>query len=236
MVGIYKITSPSNKIYIGQSNNIEIRFKQYSYLSCKKQTILYRSFVKHGIENHKFEIVTLCYEEQLNEFERDFQEAYDVVGPNGLNCRLTTTNDRSGKLSKETKLKIGLAHKGRKHSQEFKDRIKLRMSGENNPNLGKVCSKETREKLRLKHTGKTMSEEAKVKMSNAKLGRKLSEDHKLKLSLNNGGSRKVINIETGEIFKSIKEVADSINLVNCTLNLKLLGHRTNNTNMRYYEE
>ena len=236
MVGIYKITSPSNKIYIGQSTNIEYRFQQYKYLACKSQTILYRSFNKHGVENHKFEIVTLCYEEQLNELERDFQEAYDVVGIKGMNCRLTTTKDRSGKLSEKTKVKIGLAHKGRKHSQEFKDRIKLRMSGENNPNLGKICSEETREKLRLKHTGKTMSEESKIKMGNAKRGKKLSEEHKLKLSLNNGGSKKVINIETGEIFKSIKEAANTINIASCTLNLKLRGHRINNTNMKYYEE
>ena len=105
MVGIYKITSPSNKIYIGQSNNIKSRFQKYKYLSCKAQTILYRSLLKYGWENHKFEIVTLCYEEQLNEFERDFQEAYNVIGLNGLNCRLTTTDNKSGKLSDQTKIK-----------------------------------------------------------------------------------------------------------------------------------
>ena len=50
------ITSPLNKIYIGQSINIENRWKQYKRLGCKKQIKLYNSFIKYGVENHTFEI------------------------------------------------------------------------------------------------------------------------------------------------------------------------------------
>ena len=35
MIGIYKITSPTKRIYIGQSINIEKRFKSYEKLNCK---------------------------------------------------------------------------------------------------------------------------------------------------------------------------------------------------------
>ena len=35
MIGIYKITNPSGKIYIGQSINIENRKKIYSKSICK---------------------------------------------------------------------------------------------------------------------------------------------------------------------------------------------------------
>jgi predicted GIY-YIG superfamily endonuclease len=38
-IGIYKITSPSNKIYIGQSINIERRIKQYKLLKEIKKFI-----------------------------------------------------------------------------------------------------------------------------------------------------------------------------------------------------
>ena len=124
MVGIYKITSPSNKIYIGQSNNIKSRFQKYKYLSCKAQTILYRSLLKYGWENHKFEIVTLCYEEQLNEFERDFQEAYDVI-KTGLNCFLTKTTDKSGKWSEEVKEKMRKSSTGKNHTEETKQKLSL---------------------------------------------------------------------------------------------------------------
>ena len=85
LTGIYKITSPTERVYIGQSVDIEDRWSDYRCLDCKSQTALYNSLLKHGVENHKFEIVSLCYEEQLNEFERDFQEAYDVI-KTGLNC------------------------------------------------------------------------------------------------------------------------------------------------------
>src|SRR6478736_5572293 len=43
MIGIYKITSPSGKIYIDQSKNTNIRFRDYKSLKCKKQIKLYNS-------------------------------------------------------------------------------------------------------------------------------------------------------------------------------------------------
>ena len=47
MIGIYKITNPKEKVYIGQSIDIEKRWKRYYYtLNCKSQTALYRSLKK----------------------------------------------------------------------------------------------------------------------------------------------------------------------------------------------
>ena len=62
MIGIYKITSPSNKVYIGQSVNIQKRFRDYKSLkrSIKQQPRLYNSFVKYGVNNHLFEILSEC--------------------------------------------------------------------------------------------------------------------------------------------------------------------------------
>ena len=103
MTGIYKITSPTNKVYIGQSVNIERRF--YSYLkphNCKKQPRLFNSFVKHGVQNHIFQIIKECLITELNYFERLYQDFYDCIGINGLNCVLTKSTDRSGILSIET--------------------------------------------------------------------------------------------------------------------------------------
>ncbi len=48
MIGIYKITSPTNKIYIGQSWTIEKREKAYGAKSCKKQPKLYFSINNMG--------------------------------------------------------------------------------------------------------------------------------------------------------------------------------------------
>ena len=119
--GIYKITSPSGKIYIGQSVDIERRFSEYRRKgSAKKQRRLFNSFVAHGIDKHVFEVVELCAVEHLSDRERHWQEAFDCAGKTGLNCRLTNSSDRSGK-----------------HSQESIAIMRVRQAGENNPNYGK---------------------------------------------------------------------------------------------------
>ena len=89
MIGIYKITSPNKKIYIGQSINIEKRFKTYKLLHCKKQILLYLSFKIHGVENHNFDIICECDKEDLSNLERYYQILYSAKGKNGLNCIIT---------------------------------------------------------------------------------------------------------------------------------------------------
>ena len=51
---IYKITSPSGKVYIGQSRNLIKRLRDYKCRDNSKQIRLNESFRKHGVENHKF--------------------------------------------------------------------------------------------------------------------------------------------------------------------------------------
>ncbi len=52
IVGIYKITNPKGKVYIGQSVNIKKRWGDYKCLhNCKEQKMLYNSFIKYGVNN-----------------------------------------------------------------------------------------------------------------------------------------------------------------------------------------
>jgi group I intron endonuclease len=120
MIGIYKITNPNGKIYTGQSIDIKNRFIKYKCLDCKKQVRLYRSFNKYGIDNHKFDILLECKTSELNDKERYYQDLYQCVGKNGLNCVLTSSSDKSGARSEETKLKISNTLKGHKVSDETK--------------------------------------------------------------------------------------------------------------------
>ena len=108
MIGIYKITSPSKRVYIGQSVNIEKRFESYKKMNCKGQTILYNSFLKYGVEKHKFEVLCECEISELNKKERFYQDLYSVISKNGLNCLLTKTNDRSGLISETTRKNMSL--------------------------------------------------------------------------------------------------------------------------------
>ena len=77
MIGIYKITSPTNKIYIGQSINIHQRWKSYHSLNCKQQKILYVSLKKYGVDKHKFEIQEQCIRESLNDNELKWYNHYE---------------------------------------------------------------------------------------------------------------------------------------------------------------
>lgn len=111
--GIYKITSPSNKIYIGQSNDIRRRLlTYYEPKGGKSQLRLKSSFEKYGLDEHFAEIIEECDESLLNTRERYWQDFYNTSSVKGLNCKLTKTIDKSGSLSTKTKRAIQNALKG----------------------------------------------------------------------------------------------------------------------------
>jgi group I intron endonuclease len=154
-IGIYKITSPSGKVYIGQSADIEYRFNDYKRLRCKAQAKLYASFKKHGVENHTFEVIKECEVNELNYYERHYQEFYDVLDRDlGLNLKYTSVGDKKVVHSEETIQKIRQAsignknNLGRKHSEESKrknseSKKKLYANGLPNPASKKVINTET---------------------------------------------------------------------------------------------
>jgi group I intron endonuclease len=121
MIGIYKITSPSGKVYVGQSVNIEKRFTHYRKLyNCQQQHKLYSSLGKYGASAHIFEVLESCSIEELNIRERYWQDLYNAV-VNGLNCKLTNTGDKSGHLSLEVKKNISKSLKALYSTPEGKE-------------------------------------------------------------------------------------------------------------------
>ncbi|PRY38521.1 group I intron endonuclease [Spirosoma oryzae] len=75
--GIYKITSPSGRVYIGQSINIPSRWVAYRYYYKKDRSlILYHSFEKYGYKKHKFEVLEFCDASELNNRERYWIEYF----------------------------------------------------------------------------------------------------------------------------------------------------------------
>lgn len=213
MIGIYKITSPSKKIYIGQSIDIDKRFLYYKQLKCKYQTRLYNSFKKHGVDKHKFEIIVKCEPFELNDKERYYQDLYSVTNKDGLNCRLTESLDRTGEFSTETKLKmslsgigksvspetrlkISLSSKGKMKSDFTKNKIKQSLLNRTPNEIKKSINKmiETRKirfdeiYLRRVARGKIiMSDETKEKIRQSKLN--MSDEYRMKLSIANTGKK-----------------------------------------------
>jgi group I intron endonuclease len=141
--GIYKITSPSGKVYIGESKNIKSRCLCYLTPNrVKKQRAIYNSLIKYSPDKHSIEILELCDIEFLLEKERYYQELYNSIDT-GLNCLLTSTKDKKMIWSKDTIEKMSKNQRGenntffgKKHSPESLEKISKRSSGEGNPNYG----------------------------------------------------------------------------------------------------
>lgn len=55
--GVYCLTSPSGKRYVGCSSNITLRWNRYKKLFCENQVKLYNALKKYGPENFKYEVV-----------------------------------------------------------------------------------------------------------------------------------------------------------------------------------
>ncbi len=145
MIGIYKITNPKDKIYIGQTIDFNRRVYQYKMLNCKEQPKLYNSLKKYGFDNHIIELILQCDEIDLTFWERYYQELYNTIENDNLNCFLVTTEDKSGRHTEETKRKMSEAAKGKKKSAEHIAKLPQNQKGYK----GKKRSEETKLKQSL---------------------------------------------------------------------------------------
>lgn len=88
MIGIYKITNKiNNKVYIGQSIHLEIRWSQHKTAAFNQNVHtynypLYRAIRKYGIKNFDFQIIEECSPEILTEEEQYFIDYYNSLDPN----------------------------------------------------------------------------------------------------------------------------------------------------------
>lgn len=190
MIGIYKITNPKGRVYIGQSKDIDKRFNDYRN-GCPKQKRLHSSILKYGYQNHTFNIIEECDLDNLNKRERYWQDFYDVIGKNGLNCKLQGTDEIKQVLSDEVKEKISI---GCKKALEGK------------------YTDEYRYKLSMATKGKPKSEEHKIKIGN--------RDNKIfLLDINTGvyydtkEACKTFDVKYGTLYENIKKYGVYKNLI-----------------------
>lgn len=121
--GIYKIISPSNRVYIGQSINIKKRWEGYSFPSSLHfQPKLYRSLLKYGWGGHKKEIIEQCDKSKLNERETYWKQIeLDKVGGDWNKVLFCELYDKGGgPRSEQTKKKISEKAKGHKRNLGIK--------------------------------------------------------------------------------------------------------------------
>lgn len=162
IIGIYKITSPSGKIYIGQSRDINSRKSDHKHNWSKRQYKLYSSINKYGWDAHSFDIIHECTIDELDNLESFYIKYYDCFDTeHGLN--LTSGGVHNLKYSTQSKLKLSESKKGISPSPET--RIKL-----SNAIKGIKRTPETIEKMRISKIGKIHSNQSKKLISETKGG------------------------------------------------------------------
>lgn len=143
MVGIYKITNPEGKAYIGLSKDIEKRFQSHKSLQFKGNNKLRESLTKYGKNSHTFEILeeidisTLSKSQSdslLRKHERYWINMYktfdDGLNENrgGSGCGSHTAESKQ-KISEALKNKpkpsdFGVKRKKWQQNEEWKQKVK----------------------------------------------------------------------------------------------------------------
>lgn len=202
---IYKIINKINgKFYIGKhsTNNLDD-----GYLG--SGILIKKAIIKYGASNFLKEILFVYDNEEdaLNK-ERELVTEKIVKDINCYNLTLggrgsfyhcqsdeiiaKRAKSKSGrKLTEEHKLKISKSIKKLKlkHSDEFKDKLRKRMAGENNPMYGKEVPQETKDKISKAGMGRIPSNETRQKISESKRGKIVSEETRRKISESKKGRR-----------------------------------------------
>ena len=171
MIGIYKFENKyDRKVYIGQSINIENRVKGHrKAVKTGDNTYFHRALRKYGIENFDFNVLIECPKENLNYWEKFYIKFYCSNNPNyGYNMTeggegVQLFGEQNGMYGKhhsnESKKKMSANRKGRKWTEEQRQKMDNYFKTHDAPMKGKHHTPETIEKCRIGNTGKHPSAE-----------------------------------------------------------------------------
>lgn len=215
IICIYKIVSPNNRVYIGQTTNWNRRKSEYYRNKAKGQPKLNRSFLKYGIENHIFSIVEICESSLLNELECNYIDLYNCI-TNGLNSKGGGSN---GYMPQDIRNKISIKHKNKILKESTKEKLRSYV-GEKHHGFGKTHLFCTKYKMFISAKNRKHTQETKDKLS--KLQREYSPNAKF-----------VIDLNTGVFYDSPRKIAELYNLNLTTLRCWLNGSLKNKTNFSY---
>lgn len=177
---IYKLTSPSGKVYIGQTiQEFNTRLAHHKYTSLTKDFAISRAIKKYSIDSFKKEIVVkvssdeITLFKQLNKLESFYIELYNSF-KKGYN---QTTGGGNYKVSEDTIEKLRKASTGRKHSEETKKLIGD--LSRNRPPINEEVRKRMSNAQKLYKKEHPMSEENRTLLGKRATGNKYGLGHKM---------------------------------------------------------
>lgn len=153
IIGIYTITSPSGRVYIGQSWDMQRRWYCHKQDRRANGLAIRRSFAKHGVNNHAFEVIHRlsadATQDDLNHWERFYIKRAKRDGIRLLNM---TDGGSNGRPTDEVRAKLR-----QPKSNEHRARISRAVARQWAEGLksGQSPSSETRTKISTTMTGRT---------------------------------------------------------------------------------
>lgn len=217
IIGIYGIENRiENKWYVGQSINLYKRLGGHIDRLRRGDHPLLQlqaDYDRLGRDSFEVHVLEFCDLDNLNERECFWIKEKDAV-KNGY-CTSTGGYGGSGvKWSEEAKCRLSERRQGHTVSQEARDKISQTNKGRK-PGFGGRChTDEVKEKIAQSKRGVPRPQHVIDTIRRANMG---------KIPIN---AMKIINVETGEIFSSIKKAADSIGVNRSSLSEALKEHRT----------
>lgn len=190
--GIYKITNPTGKIYIGQSSDCNVRERIYRNYKGNDTSLIGYSIRKYGWDQHKFEVIHKCNLEELDTWEIHFITLYDtLLTRHGLNLKPG-----------------GSIGAGYKFTDEQRKQRSQQLRGENNPMYGKHNSPEAIEKIRAKTKGVAKSEVARKNINTNHFRKPIAQYTRSRIFIRNWSSAKEASDSTGLNHAVILRVCD----------------------------
>ena len=196
---VYKHTSPSGKAYIGITRQNPVRRWRPDGSGYKENVHFWNAIKKYGWDNFTHEILLSgLSKDQACAIEIALIDRYKSMDPEkGYNG---SAGGEHPPFTEETRRKMSDAVKARDiYGERNPNYGNHKLAGENNPNYGRRHSPEMREIMSKRRKGKgtgPRSEETR---------RRMREGHA-------GGDKpkRVMCIETGEIFQSINDAARAV--------------------------
>jgi group I intron endonuclease len=199
---IYKITSPTGKVYVGQTRRLNRRIIEHKSYNRESNSIVHKSINKYGWDNHKFEIldeVSVSKLDNAEQFYISICNSFVGINPNGMNLTIGGGGTIGTPFTMEHKMKISKANKGRTMSDYTRSRLMAANKGrKQSPEeiakraksmTGRVVSEEVKDRIRKKMTGQKRTDEQKEKMSKAHIGKHNSESSKEKNRISSTGRK-----------------------------------------------
>lgn len=143
---IYKITNIKNgKCYIGETiQNYKKRWRDHIYCSKNDKSgspVLVNAFKKHGIDNFKFEVLIICFDDKRFEMETHYIKKYNSLVPNGYNICLGGKGISGFKFTDEMKQKLKDKQQA---SEKWKEACQKNIIGKRK---GEIRSEEIKRKI-----------------------------------------------------------------------------------------